>query len=136
MFDFSCYSQDDLRQANLDFCEYMKDVALKVPLSVLPETEVRVQQVEAVTEDFYAHFGEHMNTVCLYYLSNYLLQDFIKKPKRNKTMNEADGFFTPQQLAERQRRELSYPVEVLDAIRINSLFQITRPKRTVNLDDV
>lgn len=136
MFDFTWYSHDELRQANLDFSTYMKDVVLKISLTDLPPAEVRVQQVEDVTEAYYAHFGEHMNSVCLYYLSNYLLQDFIKKPKRNKTMNEEDGFFTPQQLAERQRRELSYPVEVLDAIRVNSLFSIARPKRTVNLDDV
>lgn len=136
MFDFTGYSHDELRQANLDFSAYMKDVVLKISLTDLPPTEVRVQQVEDVTEAYYAHFDEHMNSVCLYYLSNYLLQDFIKKPKRNKTMNEEDGFFTPQQLAERQRRELSYPVEVLDAIRVNSLFSIARPKRTVNLDDV
>lgn len=136
MFDFTGYSHDELRQANLDFSAYMKDAVLKISLTDLPPAEVRVQQVEDVTEAYYAHFGEHMNSVCLYYLSNYLLQDFIKKPKRNKTMNEEDGFFTPQQLAERQRRELSYPVEVLDAIRVNSLFSIARPKRTVNLDDV
>jgi len=136
MFDFTGYSHDELRQANLDFSAYMKDVVLKISLTDLPPAEVRVQQVEDVTEAYYTHFGEHMNSVCLYYLSNYLLQDFIKQPKRNKTMNEEDGFFTPQQLAERQRRELSYPVEVLDAIRVNSLFSIARPKRTVNIDDV
>lgn len=136
MFDFTVYSQDDLRQANLDFSEYLQSVVLKIPVAELLPAEVRVQQVEDVTEAYYAHFGEHMNTVCLYYLSNYLLQDFINMPKKNKTMNEADGFFTPRQLAERQRREVSFPVEVIDVFRVNSLFSIARPKRTVNLDDV
>lgn len=136
MFDFSCYSQDDLRQANLDFSEFLKDVILKIPADILPSTEERVQQVEEVTEAFYAHFGEHLNTVNLYYLSNYLLQDFIQQKSRSKVTKQENGFLTPRQLASRQRRELAYPVETMDIYRVNSLFSIARPKRTVNIDDV
>ena len=136
MFDFTVYCQEDVVQANMDFSAHLQSSVLKLPPEQLPSTEERVRQVEEVTEAFYEYFGEHMNTVCLYYLSNYLLQDFINMAKRNKTMNEADGFITPRQLAERQRRELSYPVEVMDVVRANHLFHITRPKRTVNLDDV
>lgn len=136
MFDFTVYSQDDLRQANLDFSEYLKDVTLKIPASILPCTEERVRQVEEVTETFYEHFGEHLNTVNLYYLSNYLLQDFIQERSRVKVVQQENGFLTPRQLATRQRRELAYPVEAMDVVRVNNLFHITRPKRTVNLDDV
>lgn len=136
LFDFSAYQPDEVHQANMDFSAYFQKEIATIGESKLPASAVRVQQVEELTEAFYSHFGEHMNTVCLYYLSNYILQDFIKNKLYNKTTTQENGFLSPRQLYTRNKTELAYPVEILDVCRVNSLFNITRPKRTVNMYDV
>lgn len=134
--DFTVYDATQRREVNYAFAEFMKKRILKIPLSELVSNEERVRQVEQVTEAFYAHFGQHMNSTNLYFLSNYLMQDFIKMPKRNKTMNEENGFFTPQQLAERQRREVSLQPRALNYHRTRRLFPDLMPQQrcTVNTD--
>lgn len=134
--DFTVYDATQRREVNLEFSAFLKAKVLKIPLSELVATEERVRQVEQVTEAFYSHFGQHMNSTNLYFLSNYLMQDFIKMPKRNKTMNEENGFFTPQQLAERQRREVSMQSKGLSYHRTKRLFPDLMPQQrcTVNTD--
>lgn len=136
LFDFSVYSPEEIHQANLDFSAFFQKEIATISEKNLPSSCIRVQQVEELTESFYEHFGEHMNTVCLYYLSNYILQDFIKNKLYNKTAKQENGFLSPRQLYTRNKTEISYPVEVIDGCRVNSLFNIARPKRTVNIDDV
>lgn len=134
--DFTVYAVTQRREVNYAFAEFMKKKILKISVDNLLPKEERVRQVERVTEDFYSRFGQHMHTTSLYFLSNYLMQDFIKMPKRNKTMNEEDGFLTPQQLADRQRRELSALPAELNYNRTKRLFPELLPQQrcTVNVD--
>lgn len=134
--DFTVYAVTQRREVNYAFAEFMKKKILKISVDELVSKEERVRQVEDVTEDFYNHFGQHMHTTNLYFLSNYLLQDFINMAKRNKTMNEADGFFTPRQLAERQRREISALPAELNFNRTKRLFPELLPQQrcTENVD--
>ncbi len=136
MFDFTGYSQEEIKTANLEFSEFIQSNALKLKVENLPDIETRIYEVETVTENFFNHFGQHMNTVCLYYLSNYLLQDFIKEPSRTKTLQQDNGFLSPRQLAHRKSKEIPLGQEVIDGIRAETIFCISKPKRTVNLDDV
>lgn len=135
MFDFSSYRQDEIRQANLDFSEYMKEEVMKLSVGQLPCTQERLEAVEEVTERFFEYFGEHMNTVCLYYLSNYLMQDFIKAPSRSKTMDQENGFLSPRQLVKRKTKEISMREELIDVVRVDNLFNIAKPTRRVNQVD-
>lgn len=136
--DFTVYDATQRREVNYAFAEFMKKRILKISVAELVSKEERVRQVEQVTEEFYNHFGQHMHTSNLYFLSNYLLQDFINMPKKNKTMNEEDGFFTPRQLAERQRREISSLPAKLNFNRTRRLFPELLPQQrcteTVDID--
>lgn len=127
--DFTVYAVNQRREVNLAFSEFMKAKVLKIPLPELVSNEERVRQVEQVTEAFYSHFGQHMHSTNLYFLSNYLMQDFIKLPKKRKTMNEENGFLTPAQLAERQRREVSMQPTGLNYHRTKRLFPELLPRQ-------
>lgn len=118
--DFTVYDATQRREVNLEFSAFLKAKVLKIPLSELVSNEERVRQVEQVTEAFYSHFGQHMNSTNLYFLSNCLMQDF----------------FTPQQLAERQRREVSMQSKGLSYHRTRRLFPDLMPQQrcTVNTD--
>lgn len=134
-FDFTAYSLDDRTKACLDFSDYVKSKLLKTRLADLPPIEERNAIVTEYTESYYNHFGETMHTVCLYYLSNYLLLDFIKDPRVFKSKDEG-SFLSPRQLATRAEKELPVSNEFMSALRADYLFNISRPVLKVNMDDV
>lgn len=134
--DFTVYAVDQRREANFAFNAFIQKFIIQIPTNKVPPTEERLRQVETVTENFYNRFGQHMHTTNLYFLSNYLMLDFIKMVKRNKTMNEEHGFLTPRQLAERQHRELSALPAELNYNRTKRLFPELLPQQrcTENVD--
>lgn len=127
--DFTVYAVDQRREANFAFSAFIQKFIAQIPTNKVPPTEERLREVETVTENFYNHFGQHMRTTNLYFLSNYLMLDFIKMVKRNKTMNEEHGFLTPRQLAERQHREISYLPAAMDSQRTKRLFPDLLPQK-------
>ena len=58
----------------LEFTEEL----LNVKAEELPETSVRVETVEDLTESFFYIYEEHCNQYILSKLTDYLLLDFIK----------------------------------------------------------
>lgn len=134
--DFTVYAVDQRREANFAFNAFIQKFIIQIPTNKVPPTEERLREVEQVTEDFYSHFGQNMHSSNLYFLANYCMLDFIKMPKKNKTMNDEHGFLTPRQLVERQRRELSALPAELNYNRTKRLFPELLPQQrcTVNVD--
>ena len=128
-FDFTKYSQDDLRKANLDFSEFLQGGLLLCTAATMPSTETRVHLAEKFTEDYFSHFGEHLHSVNLYYLANFCMLDFINDRSRSKTLKQKNGFLTPRQLKLRQQRERAYKLETMDYHRTKSLFPDLLPQQ-------
>lgn len=128
-FDFTVYSVEDWRKCNEDFSQFLVDGLLRLPPDVMPDNAERVTLAERFTECAFAHFGRHLDKRNLYFLSNLCLLDFINMPKRNKTMNEKDGFLTPRQLYERSMRERSLSGEALDFHFTKRLFPDLLPQQ-------
>lgn len=128
-FDFTKYKQDDLRQANLDFSEFLKEGLLLCTEDTMPDSKTRVQLADKFTEDYYSHFGEHMHSVNLYYLSNLCMLDFIKSRSRSKVVNQENSFLSPRQLVARQKRERSLEIEAIDYHHTKRLFPELLPQQ-------
>lgn len=128
-FDFTAYAVEDWRKCNEDFSQFLVDGLLRLPPEIMPDNETRVALAEDFTERAFAHFGRHLDKRSLYFLTNLCLLDFINMPKKNKTMNEKDGFLTPRQLAERQRRERSLSDGALDFYFTKRLFPDLLPQQ-------
>lgn len=135
-FDFTAYAVEEWRKCNEDFSQFLVDGLLRLPPEIMPDNETRVALAEDFTERAFSHFGRHLDKRSLYFLSNLCLLDFINMPKKNKTMNEKDGFFTPRQLAERQRREISLQNSKLNYLHAKRLHPDLFPQKrcTVNTD--
>lgn len=138
-FDFTRYAQDDLRQANFDFLDFLQSGLLRCTTATMPDTETRVQLAEKFTEDYFIHFGEHMHSVNLYYLSNLCMLDFIKQRSYNKTAKQENGFLSPRQLRHHQKRERSYTADLMDYHNTKQLFPELLPQQrntqTVNINE-
>lgn len=113
-FDFTEYDKEDVRQCNDDFKAFISSGLLRCTIETMPDEPTRLALVEKFTEDYFNHFGEHMNSVNLYYLSNLCMLDFIKNKSYNKTTMQENGFLSPRQLYVRSKRELSRDTKALD----------------------
>lgn len=133
MFDCSCYVVEAEVQANLDLKCFLKDTLLKIDLDSLPDTPTRVQQVDSITEEFYQYFGSYPSSVNLYYLSNYLLQDYLKSP--NKKKSDPDAILSRRQQRARYSKEFSSTSALIDVIHTNKVHNFAKVKKQVNFDD-
>lgn len=113
-FDFTVYHKEDVRKCNEDFKEFLLDGLLRCSLETMPDSETRVALTEKFTEDYFAHFGQHMHSVNLYYLSNFCMLDFIKNKSYNKTATQENGFLSPRQLYGRCAKEPALTTVALD----------------------
>lgn len=134
-FDFTIYQQEERTAACLAFSEYVKSKLLSKSVQELPPIEQRNAEVTHYTECFFQHFGENMHTVCLYYLSNYLLLDYIKDRNVYKARDEG-SFLSPNQLTKRSKCEIPVSDDFMSATRAEHLFNIAKPVLKVNQDDV
>lgn len=113
-FDFTKYDSNDTRRCNDDFAAFITSGLLRCTESTMPDTETRVALAEKFTEEFFSRFGQHMDSVNLYHLSNLCMLDFIKDMQYNKTAKQENGFLSPRQLYTRSKRELSRDTKVID----------------------
>lgn len=133
-YNINDYSTDQYQQATDALLTYIKKVLRKTPLAELPETPVRVATVDKLTEDFFQKFGQYPDSVILYYLSNYLLQDYLSSPRKKKT--DENQILSWRQQKARYSKEFSMKsMKTLDYIHYKYLFNPAVPKATQEKPD-
>lgn len=133
-YNINDYSTDQYQQATEALLTYIKKVLRKTPLDELPETPVRVATVDKLTEDFFQKFGQYPNSVILYYLSNYLLQDYLSSPRKKKT--DENQILSWRQQKARYSKEFSMKsMKTLDYIHYKYLFNPAIAKATQEKPD-
>lgn len=111
------------------------DKLLETKLEDLPETSVRVQEVEDLTESFFCVFEKQCNQYILSKLSDYLLLDFIKNDSKAKSKQD-DSFHSNSQTSNRRKAEVPLAENTMDHFNLKNSWNIAFKKSTKELEEV
>ncbi|WP_288393687.1 hypothetical protein [uncultured Vagococcus sp.] len=111
------------------------DKLLEIKLEDLPETSVRVQEVEDLTESFFCVFEQQCNQYILSKLSDYLLLDFIKNDSKAKSKQD-DSFHSSSQTSNRRKAEVPLAENTMDHFNLKNSWNIAFKKSTKELEEV
>lgn len=111
------------------------DKLLETKLEDLPETSVRVQKVEDLTESFFCVFEKQCNQYILSKLSDYLLLDFIKNDSKAKSKQD-DSFHSNSQTSNRRKAEVPLAENTMDHFNLKNSWNIAFKKSTKELEEV
>ncbi len=115
----------------LEFTEEL----LNVKAEELPETSVRVETVEDLTESFFYIYEEHCNQYILSKLTDYLLLDFIKVTSKSKSKEE-NSFHTAPQANRRKKAEVPLLDNTMDHFNLRNSWNIAFKKSTKEMEEV
>lgn len=107
---------------------------LETRLEDLPDTSVRVHEVEDLTESFFYVFEQQCNQYILSKLSDYLLLDFIKNDSKSKS-KLPDSFHTKQQASNRRKAEVPLAENTMDHFNLKNSWNIAFKKSTKELEE-
>lgn len=108
---------------------------LETKLEDLPETPVRVQEVEDLTESFFSVFEQQCNQYILNKLSDYLLLDFIKNDSKAKSKQD-DSFHSSSQTSNRRKAEVPLAEDTMDHFNLKNSWNIAFKKSTKELEEI
>lgn len=108
---------------------------LETKLEDLPETPVRVQEVEDLIESFFSVFEQQCNQYILNKLSDYLLLDFIKNDSKAKSKQD-DSFHSSSQISNRRKAEVPLAENTMDHFNLKNSWNIAFKKSTKELEEV
>lgn len=111
------------------------DKLLETKLEDLPETSVRVQEVEDLTESFFCVFEKQCNQYILSKLSDYLLLDFIKNDSKAKSKQD-NSFHSNSQTSNRRKAEVPLAENTMDHFNLKNSWNIAFKKSTKELEEV
>lgn len=134
LINYSKYTVDELVYANEELKDAVKRYLIKPKLTEQETVAVRGQVCDVIIESFYAYFGQFPDPVVLYYLSNYMMIDFIKEPRSNKSKQEG-SFKTPRQLRTVGVKEKTMEEQGLSALQFKRNSGTVNKKFTGNFDD-